>query len=384
MPGIEWQALFVDDDAEICCQVKEYLEGEVVGSSDNVLRVQAISDFDSALSELESRRIDLLILDVRMGPHDQDSLEVDEEGVRIIEAVRERRFVPIVFYTGLPEKVRGMESQVVRIVEKTDGLPKLKRTIDEIFDTALPQTNRALVRHLESVQRDYMWDFVEEHGSSLAEGSNRRELAYLLAKRLAVSFSGPGIQQLAQEIDGATDTFTPDERVHPSFYYLLPPVAEAPLTGDLYYGAIEGENEYWILVTPSCDMVSGREKADFMLFARCLDLADQQEFKGWKAGLPKPSNNAKRRLESLLGNNRLNGQSERFFFLPGALTLPDLVVDFQQLVTLPRDEAAGLERRASLDSPFAEAFLARFARYFGRLGTPDLDVDSVMSRLSRQ
>jgi hypothetical protein len=41
---------------------------------------------------------------------------------------------------------------------------------------------------------------------------------------------------------------------------------------------------------------------------------------------------------------------------------------------LPRDRTSGLERLASLDSSFAEGLLARFSRYFGRLGTPDLDV----------
>ncbi len=394
VPGIEWQALFVDDDPDLCRQVGEYLDGEVVSGSDDVLRVQAISDFDSALGELESRRIDLLILDVRVGPYDQEPTEdgrtadtgntMEEAGVRIINAVRERRFVPVVFYTGLDYKVRDMESPVVRIVEKTEGLEKLLQTIREVFDTALPQTNRALVHHLETVQRDYMWGFVAENWSSFAGGADRKELAYLLAKRLAISLSGPGIRQLAQDMGDTTGAFTSDERVHPMLYYLLPPVTPSPLAGDLYHGTISGEDGYWILITPSCDMVSGREKADFMLFARCLHLVEQPEFAGWKAGLPEPSNNVKRRLESLLGNNRQDGQPERYYFLPGALTLPDLVVDFQQLATLPRDGASGLERRASLDSPFAEAFLARFARYFGRLGTRDLDVESVMSKLNNQ
>ena len=49
--------------------------------------------------------------------------------------------------------------------------------------------------------------------------------------------------------------------------------------------------------------------------------------------------------------------------------------------TLQRDRMGGLERLASLDSPFAEALLARFTRYFGRLGTPDIDVAVLLQRL---
>ena len=58
-----------------------------------------------------------------------------------------------------------------------------------------------------------------------------------------------------------------------------------------------------------------------------------------------------------------------------------LVVDFQQLVTLPIAQMTSLRRLASLDSPFAEALLARFGHYFGRLGTPDLDLEVIISRL---
>ena len=55
--------------------------------------------------------------------------------------------------------------------------------------------------------------------------------------------------------------------------------------------------------------------------------------------------------------------------------------DMTAAATLQRDHMGGLERLASLDSPFAEALLARFTRYFGHLGTPDLDVAVLLQRL---
>lgn len=66
--------------------------------------------------------IDLLILNARVGPYDQDppddgSIEdvenlAEEEGIRTIAAVHERRFVPVVFHMGLVRKVGAMESPV--------------------------------------------------------------------------------------------------------------------------------------------------------------------------------------------------------------------------------------------------------------------------------
>ena len=374
-----WQLLFVDDDAEVCRQVKEFLDGETIAAPDDRLRVETLTDFAAALNELEVRRFDLLILDVRLGPRDE-VLE-KEAGITTLEAIRQRRFVPVVFYTALPRLVEGLETPLIRVVEKTEGLPRLLEMVRSIFATRLPAVNRALIRHLETVQRDYMWDFVAVHWERFGDTSDRTALAYLLARRLAMSLSGPGIRQLAQDLGDPTGTAAVEGRVHPMQYYVMPPVELAPLAGDLYQGQIGDQIGHWVLLTPSCDLVAGRERAKWVLLARCAPLTEQTEYQKWQAGLPQPSKTADRRLCALLRDNRQNGQPERFYFLPGTLALPDLVVDFQQLVTLPREQIDSLERLASLDSPFAEALLARFARYFGRLGTPDLDLEVIVAKL---
>jgi hypothetical protein len=61
--------------------------------------------------------------------------------------------------------------------------------------------------------------------------------------------------------------------------------------------------------------------------------------------------------------------------------MPNLVVDFQQLRSVPCIELSKFDAIASIDSPFAEAILARFSRFFGRLGTPDIDKAVVIARL---
>ena len=135
------------------------------------------------------------------------------------------------------------------------------------------------------------------------------------------------------------------------------------------------------MLTPSCDLVQGREKAKWILFAFCESLEQQKEFADWKDALPSPSVQLETKLRSLLGNNRRDYQPERFYFLPGVLALPNLLVDFQQLRTLSLEQLCTLDQKASLDSPFSEALLARFTRYFGRLGIPDLDIDVLLAHL---
>ena len=373
----KWQLLVVDDDCEICQEVQEFLGRETITELDGCPEVQTLIDFDEALPMLATRRFDLLILDVREGSH-SDKRE-EEKGTETLKDIRQRCFIPVVFYTGLPGQVSHLESPFVKIAEKTDGLPSLLEKIKAIFETRLPTVNRALIRHMETVQRDYMWTFVAENWDEFGGTPDRASLAYLLARRLAMSLSDTGIQELIQEMGAAPGGPVAEDRVHPMRYYITPPLKPSPLAGDLYQGRIKNQDGYWVLLTPSCDLV--QQKADRILLARCEILTEQHEYKEWKAELPSPARVKENRLMALLQNNRQVGQRDRFHVLPGVLDLPDLVVDFQQLVTLPLDQLAGLKQRASLDSPFAQELVTRFSRYFGRLGTPDLDVEGVMARL---
>ena len=381
MPHTTWRLLVADDEIDICRQVKEYLDDAVLAADgDERLAVETVTNFDDVINMMEYHRVDLLILDVRMQVHGGSSEK--EAGERVLEEVQQKRFLPVVFYTGLSHLVEHLETPLVRIVEKTQGLSTLGHVVQEVFETGLPQVNRALVRHLETVQRDYMWEFVASNWEDIRRDGDRLSLAHLLARRLVSSLSGSGMQQLATDLGDALAPDGDEEKVHPMRFYVFPPVeGQSPQSGDLYQGSIDGTDGYWILLTPSCDMVKGREKARWVIFARCERLEQQSEFTNWHAALPEPSATLERELKDLLGNNRRRNQPERFYYLPGVLTLPHLLVDFQQLSILPLDELPNLNQMASLDSPFAEALLARFTRYFGRLGTPDLDVDGLVMRL---
>jgi len=380
--GTNWQLLFVDDEEDIGEQVKEFFDGECITDDDASVQVTTLSDFNDALYILENHHFDILILDVRLESNDPQD---EEAGIYTLEAIKQKRFIPIVFYTGVAHLVRSLETPLIKVVEKTEGLLRLQDVVKEIFATRLPAVNRALIRHLETVQRDYMWDFVAEHWEQLSDTPDHSGLAYLLARRLGVSLSASGIYQLAEDLGGSIKTVTNEGRVHPMQYYLMPPLHLAhPLAGDIYRVNVEGQIKYWIILTPSCDFA--QKKVEEVLFARCELLTEQREYKEWQASLSTPKPN-EGKLKSLLKNNRERSQPERFYFLPGTLSLPDLLVDFQQLKTLHCKELEEQvqqktwERLASLDSPFTEALLARFTRYLGRLGTPDLDLELVMDRL---
>jgi hypothetical protein len=101
-------------------------------------------------------------------------------------------------------------------------------------------------------------------------------------------------------------------------HYLLPPLDER-LVGDVLHGRAGEREGYWVVLTPSCDLVQG--KAEAVLLVGADDLENAAEARGWRTGLPaEPSRAKTETLRALLTNNRRDGQADRYHFLPGALT----------------------------------------------------------------
>lgn len=364
-----WRFLVIEDNQDITKQLVEACPGFVAPDS---AQVEVCLNFKEAVPLLDSQRYDLLIIDLK-----DDSSKLPEEenlpGLKVYEEVKKRRFVPIVFYTALPKYVLPEQNAFVRVVEKTSGLNKLRDEVRHLMGTQLPN----LTRHLENEQREYMWDFVSTHWKEFTTPRDQADLAYLLARRLALSLESLATK-LAVSVGGSLESPSDQLKAHPMVMYIRPPLGPHRLAGDILSEKANDVVNHWIVLTPSCDFA--QEKAKHAVLAKCEKLSDQHEFKTWSAEPGNPSKSAIEDMEKLIRDNR-KGQQERFKFLPGTFFLPDLLVDFQQLRSVPVETLNTFEPIATLDSPYAEALLARFARYFGRLGTPDVDENVVLNRL---
>lgn len=378
MKGLRtWNLLIVDDEEKICEQVQEYLESSTTASGEK-LAVKTETNFHNSLAILENHIFDLLIMDVRLGSHTAPG-SGEEAGINVYNRIRETRFIPIIFYTGLPHLVSDLKLPLVEVVEKTEDLDSLLRVINDILQTKLPLVNRELLRHVAEIQRKYMWEFVLPNWNMFGDSPDKSAIAHLLARRLAKSLSESGLKMLAEKLGEGAGAPEDSELAHPMRYYIMPPVEGQFFAGDIFSSLVDGQKEFWLLLNPSCDMIIGRIKCDLVLLAKCILLRDAPEYVKWADN---PSNTATKELKALMGNNRIH-QPERFHFLPGVFSIPDLIVDFQQVRCVPFDyfeQLSGLTREASLDSPFGEEILARFARYFGRIGSPDLNLDIVLQR----
>lgn len=420
-----WRILVVDDNAAIADQIAEVIRTDRSRSKDVSVIVEVEASFQKALELVDAARIDLLVLDVRdqgVAEESGDTVDADEEGSDVTEAdagltvfhkVRDRRFVPVIFYTGLPNLVDAtiVRSPFVQVVSKIDSesTMQLRAAVTAVLSSTLPAVHRALIGHVETIVREFMSSFVEEHWDELEAPDRRGDLAHLLLRRLALSLADGG-EILSSRLGNNTTVALSEDRVHPMRFYILPPVGDLT-TGDIVVGSasrqtkkrdaqtqepangdeppptMEGEDAaapsvtWYVILTPACDLVPTRLKADFVVVAECVPLETSPEYAAWAKTRPHPSEEApkasitaEKSLGRLMHNKRDNRPADRDYFLPAAWSVPNLIVDFQRISSVTLDDlTSGYRRVATLDSPYVDALVETFSRYLGRRGTPDLD-----------
>ena len=380
-----WRILVVDDAEGVASDTAEWLNGAThSGRVSQPVEVVAEDSFDNALELVSRGGFDLLVLDVfdQAGAAARIGALPEPEGRGVFEQVRSTRFIPIVFLTALPNEVADHEyAPFVQIVSKGDFDPMeaLLECVEVCITSPFPRLYRALQAHIDSVSRDFMVKFVEKEWEFLKD--RHQDVAHLLMRRLGVSFDGGSIV-----LTGKPGTTSPVVgKVPPIRYYIVPPLDELRTGGILKAPASSSSanpdsSTRYVIMTPTCDLVEGRGNADAVVLAECIPLETFTEYQNWTEA-DEGSNRKKKNLLQLLKSNPQKGQQNRYFYLPHAWTLPNMMVDFQRISHITYADLNEYTIEAHLDAPYAEALSHQFHCYLGRVGTPDLDLEAVISRM---
>ena len=377
--GTPWYVLVVDDKETVARDTSELLNRTLnTGSPANRILAVPERSFEEALKILGRGGVDLLVLDVIQQGETTPELDGELRGIDVFQQVRSTRFLPIVFLTALPNKVQHYKNPpFVHVVSKQadDFNTELTQCISECLSSPFPRLSRELQNHIDRISRDFMIEFVEKNWNELLD--NEGDIAHLLMRRLGASFDNGG--DLFKEESG--DSPPPSEKVPPIRYYIVPPPDEYRM-GDILKlsgskdNCSEHDGQWYIVMTPTCDFTN--DKADSVVVVECTALEGFGEYQKWTES---KSNEARKKLVRLLKSNPTSGQRDRYYYLPKAWNLPDLIVDFQKILHVPYGELTRYDKQASMDSPYAESLSHQFNSYMSRIGTPDLDIDSVVNRM---
>lgn len=367
-----YRILVVDDQKELADDVVRELVDALGASPHYKLELETEGNFDEAERRLLTEEFDVVVLDVRR--ERQGQVEEDRQrGEAAFEVVRKSRFLPVIFYTALPEEVQHLEALPLIAVVSKDELERVPGAVHAALDSGVPLMTRTLQRHVSDVLRTYLWDQVAPNFSEYT-GDDRVQTAQLLVARVAHSIRETGLPALAHELASAAFELTDgreDSEGAAATYYVYPPVTDALMPGTLLVEGQDGSEQWWVVLTPACDIA--QDKVEFLLLAKAITLPEFEPFQQWKNG---HSQSKWQRLERIFKEGL-----PRYAFLPEFREIPDLVIDFEQVTSVPTGSTGHFGTVATLDSPYVEALLARHSQFRGRIGTPDLDIDALKARL---
>lgn len=351
------RVLFIDDEPTSVDTVIEELK-ENIGPINCKQEV-----FDNTKSALADFLPDVVVLDIFRGGASPDG---DTVGLDDCNFIWDNCFCPIIVYSAQPDIVleKIKTHPFIQSVQKGSGSEA--KVISHI---------REFLPHIEAlkvVQNDIRQHVNRELGiiapmifDKIDDGKRKDVFSRAVRRRVAAMMDEPS-----------------DEPIACWEQYLYPPVGDVLLTGDIIRkskGTITEPCNYYIILTPSCDLVPHKgktPKVDRALVASCTGV----EKILLEVGAEKTTraNKLKDKLLPLLKR----GYGSYSMPLPEFPDiLPAMVAELKQLelIEISRigtDDKSEYHRVVSVDSPFREMITWAYVQIIGRPGLPERDFDT--------
>ncbi|MFG1986537.1 hypothetical protein ACGFN0_20650 [Streptomyces albidoflavus] len=374
--GAVYRVLIVEDEVDIAEELSEMLGEEL--SDLGTLDIHVENDFDEAERLLETQLFDLVVLDVRDATRGGSTAHPNLQGRELYDRIAKTRWVPVVFCTGLAEQVNDLaQPPLIQVVPK-NRLDDAVTAIREGLESGVPVLTRHITALVDEHVRGFLRDEIAPNWDRL-EAVDRSQIAPVLVHRLAAWLKENAAEALGAALGSSEDRVM--GHASTARMYLMPPVTKHVTAADILRDPQDG---WWLVLTPACDLyedlLSGGNrtaKAEYVRLAKAVPLSEAPLIARWvKAGSPiKGSKERNAALEMFRDNNA------RYRILPKYLDIPDLLVDFEIVQSVPLAEVRSWTQVATLDSPFAEAMLTSHGHSVARIGTPVVDYENIKQSL---
>lgn len=325
-----------------------------------------IVDFDNALSELLDFDPDVIVLDWK---DDIDGVNVGES---ILDKIWRSTFRPIILFTANAGTIdvslkENQSNKMLCVIPKGDEEPVIEQL------KSIAKFAPALSHYRENIGQALILAISSIQGLKQIENIEDLAIGYTLSKRTSAFFDDQYISTLA-----------------PSWVqYLCPPVSECLNVCDIIRVKSEGINfqsagkpeEYYIILTPSCDMQSTEGRAPKVSHVLCARCFPKEDFHSIPLSSPPSSRNTER-VKSMLNS----GYSNNCIALPeyagvipymtANLKKPELISLTDIEVQPPIDTTEKKYFRvASICSPFREQIVWAYMQSACRPGVPDRNME---------
>jgi len=359
--------LIVEDNEE---QIKLYKDAidEFNAGSDIKINIEIGNNLEEGLRQIRTNDFDTAIIDLRLGSEDMTG-----KGKQIIKEIKSNLRFPVFVLTAYSGDLDGnlaIPNVFYKVYEQTkkDTIEVLEEMTD-IYKTGITKImgRRGIIE--ETLQKVFWGNIAKNMEYWKKEVENKDKIEKVLSRHILAHL----VESLKLTEEGEF------EKCHPAEVYIMPPVKKDFFTGDILKDKDSGE--YFLILTPACDMElrkqgdnSIKRNANKIILAKLIKFNQVTEIREY---INNQSNTKKQKVEEYIKNKK-----GRYHYLPSFGTqIPGFLIDFQDINRINPKELTSYDRVASIDEPFLKDIIARFASYYARQGSPDLDMDIILRRL---
>lgn len=167
-----------------------------------------------------------------------------------------------------------------------------------------------------------------------------------------------------------------ENNVHPSEFYITRPVKEKLSTGDL----ISWNGNRYVVLTPACDFAQKKVTKAFLL--RIKEISEEINGIDEIKSIDNLSKTKRQAFERIVKNNK-----DSYHFIPKHNLINAGIIDFQDKLSVQIEEieerikSTEIDRFATISLPFLKDLIERYSSYYARQGSPDFDVEEVISSI---
>lgn len=363
--------LIIDDDEAEQKRFQEAIELWNLRHKNNpadLFEPDCIEELEQAKSKIESpglEEYDGVVVDMRF--------KKEIKGDELLNAINQRFLrVPIVIYTGTPDSVDAVRGLCLKVCIKT--VAKEDDILEWFFDVKMSGL-MAVVGMQGGIEKKLREVFCQFQVQSLERWAKLgKQRGVEVAERSAMRYVLMHLLDSLYQEDGA---------VFPDEMYLNVGKSQVLKTGDVIMTKGGGEPEYYLVMSPACDLVvrkTGTPKTESVLLVGIVSTAEaaarslSDKIIQWK-NQGADEDMCKRNEESHLKKFRDQTDPEYVHSVPCIKDMPRQYVAFRKVLHLPYEKVDKEFSRSGLRiaPPFLKDIQARFASYYGRQGQPDVD-----------
>lgn len=297
----------------------------------------------------------------------------DASGNEVVIEIKNKLRFPTFVVTGTPHNIReelNVSNAIFNVFER-DAID-IYETLEKFKEIKITGIVNLLNRNgkIEELIQDIFWNHISTSLNTWTEDEVRTP------EQKEASLLRYTILHMLEYLD--------ESKVHPSEFYITKPVKNRLSTGDL----VELEGVRYVVLTPACDFEprpNGSRNVRIAFLLKVIEL--NVHFSNLDESIKNGSFSIslKDKLEKVITNNK-----PYFHFIPKHSTINPGIIDFQDKLSLPIDaveakiESQEINRIATISMPFLKDLIERYSSYYARQGSPDFNVDGVLSTLLKK